>query len=134
MRVQGGQQADVPQQAQFKSAQRHRQGVHVLLGQQLDSDSVGVKQRRVRVVTGQQAHQQFVEVIAREQRVPGRHDMAALPLGALEVAYFRIATKGHVQALQRQQHRAKVGAGFFGTPRHQRNAPLTAREHLQDQA
>ena len=134
LRVQRGQQPDVAQEPQLESAQRHRQGVDVLAGQQLDGDSVGVKQRRVRVVTGQQAHEQFVEVIAREQRVPRGHDVAALPFGALEVADFSVTAKGHMQALQRQQHRAKVGTGFFGAPRHQRDATVAAREHLQNQA
>jgi hypothetical protein len=60
--------------------------------------------------------------------------MPAHPLRTLERVDLAIAAKAQVQRLQRQQHRAKVGAGLLGSLGHQGHAPMVAGEDLQNQA
>ena len=132
--IQRRQQTNVAQQTELKRAQCQLQRVAVFAGDELHRGGVRIKQRRVRVVSGQQTHQQFVEVVARQQRVARWHHMAALPLRAFEIANFSVSTKRHMQQLQRQQDRSKAGTGFLGSARHQRDAPVLAREHIQNQA
>jgi hypothetical protein len=60
--------------------------------------------------------------------------MAALPFSTFEGADFGIATKPHMQHLQRQQDWAKTGTRPFGALGHQRDTAMVAGEHLQNQA
>ena len=128
-----GQQAHVAQQQQFKGAQNQLLSVSALC-QQLHGKPVMLKQGRVRVVSRQQAHEQFVEVAARQQGFAGGHHMPALPLGCLEGAHFSVTAPAELQRLQRQEHRAKLRRGALHTLGHQRNATLVAGENLQNQA
>ena len=132
------QETDFLQQQQFEGAQCGCLGgtlrSAVVARQHLDHARIHIEQGRVRIVPGQQAQQQFVEVITRHQRLAGRHHMATHPLGALERADFGIAAVSQLQRLQRQQHGTKIGTRPLGAFRHQRDAAVVAREHFQDQA
>ncbi|MCY1535997.1 hypothetical protein D9M68_714330 [compost metagenome] len=127
-----GQQADVAQQQQLKCAQDELLRVGPLR-EQLHRQGVVVIQGSVRIIPGQQAHEQLVEITAGKQRFAGGPDMPALPLGGLERAHLGVAAPAQVQRLQRQQHRAELGGGPLDPLGHQRNAAMVAREHFQHQ-
>ena len=95
---------------------------------------VNIKQRRMRVISRQQREQQLVEVVARQQGITGRHDMATYPLRALEGADFSVTTKAQAQRLKWQQYRPEIRTWPLRSLGHQGDTPLVPREHLKDQA
>jgi hypothetical protein len=79
------QQADFTQQQQLKRAQRGLQGLAVFTGQHRTTLAYTSNRSRVRVVARQQGQEQLIEVVTRQQRIAGGHDVAALPFGTLRV-------------------------------------------------
>ena len=103
LRVERWQVAGLAQQQQLESAQRgSSQWLGLVRGQHMHQRRVGVEQARVGVFTRQQAHEQFVGVIAGEQRIARGHHLAAAPLGAFQRANLRIAAPAQRKLLQRQ--------------------------------
>ena len=78
------------------------------------------------VVTGQQAQQQFIEVIARQQGFTAGHDMTTRPFGTFQGADFCVTTVTKRQGLQRQQHCTQIRGGALGTFGHQSHTALMA--------
>ncbi len=132
LHIERRQQADLAQQQQLESTQRGGLGrglrADVIACQHLNDPGVGIEQRFMGIVTRQQAQQQLVDVVARQQRLAGRHHMAAHPFGALERADFGVAAVVELQRLQRQQHRPKVRTRPLRPLGHERNAPVVAGE------
>ena len=134
LRVERRQEADLAQQDQFERAKGGFQRFAMLRREHRDRRGIRVEKLRMRVVARQQADQEFVEVVAGEQRVAGGHDLPADPFRAFQRADLRVAAEGNVQGLQRQQHGAEVGTGPLRPFRDERHAAVMAREDFEDQA
>ena len=87
----------------------------------------------MRIFAGQQANQQLVKVVARQQCISRWHDMTAHPLGAFKRTDFCVATEGQRQWLQGQQYRAKTGGGPLRPFGYQSDAAMVSREYIQNQ-
>ena len=128
------QKTNVAQQQQLKGTQQSCDGVVQTAGQHLDGLAVGVKQSGMRVVTCQQAQQEFIQVIARQQCLATGHDMATRPLGTLQGANFSVAAITKRQGLQGQQHGTQIGGGAFSSLGDQGHPPVVTGEDFQNAA
>ncbi len=135
-----GQQADLAQQHELERAQRRLRRGLVAVAERGDRAGVGVEERRVRVVAGEQLHQQLVQVEAAEERRAGQHRMAAGPVGGAQRVHLarvvagRLAAERDLQALERQQHAAQLRERPLGALGGDGDPALLAREQVEDEA
>ena len=94
----------------------------------------------MRVVAGEQLHQQLVEVEAAEERSAAQHRMAAGPVGAAQrvdlarVVARRLAAERDLQPLERQKNAAQLRERALGALGGDGDAALLAREQVEDEA
>ena len=135
-----GQQADLAQQHELERPQRRLRRRVVAGREGRDGGAVGVEQQGVRVVAGEQLHEQLVQIEAAEERGPAQHRLAACPVGGAQRVHLarvvarRQATERHLQALERQQYAAQLREGALGALRRDRDSALLAREKIENEA
>ena len=131
--VEQWQQPNFAQQQQLEGAQRGLKRLAMFRRDDLHDVGIDIKQSWVWIISRQQMQEQFVQVIARHQRVTRGHNVPTHPFSPLQRAYFCIATKSNVQRLQRQQYRTETGTGALHALGNQGNAPMVAGKNIQNQ-
>jgi len=95
---------------------------------------IGVENLFVGIVTRERGHQQLVEIETAKQRRPGELRNATLPLDAVNEPHLGSTRPRHQQRLKRQQHRTQLGLRAPGPFGHRRQAPVPARQEVDDEA
>ncbi|MNN18611.1 hypothetical protein D3C81_1318250 [compost metagenome] len=130
--VEGHREAGVLQQHALEAAQHQAGGLAVC--QPRERGQVVAEQRGIRIFARAEAHQQFVEIERRQQRIASQRRHAANPFGLGQRLDFAAATPRYRHRMEMLQHRAQRRMRALGALGHHRDAAMVAREDVEDQA